>query len=70
MKFSKYKMIDRLTQNGLTGAITKDVMRTMDNLDGQEATQSCWKRRVFGESVLWVVGKDGHGEYVNEVDCE
>ena len=45
------------------------VLGIMDNLDGQEAVASCWHRVVYGEPVLYVVGKDGTGRYVNESDC-
>lgn len=69
MKFSKQKMIERLTAEGRADAITEGIITIMDNLDGQEATASCWKRQVYGEPVLYVYGKDGQGEYVNEADC-
>lgn len=69
-KFSKQKMIDRLTAEGLADQITPEILAIMDNLDGQEATAMCWQRQIFDEPVLWVVGKDGTGEYVNENDCE
>lgn len=69
-KFSKQRMIERLTKEGRAKAITEEVVRIMDNLDGQEASASCWRRQVYGEPVLYVVGKDGTGEYVNELDCE
>ena len=69
MKFSKDKMVARLTKAGLADQITPDVIKIMDNLNGQQATASCWLRVVHGEPVYWVVGKDGHGEYVNEADC-
>ena len=69
MKFSKKRMIQRLTREGKTDKITPDIETIMDNLDGQEATASCWNRQVYGEPVLYVIGKDGKGEYVNESDC-
>lgn len=69
MKFSKQMMIERLTAEGRADAITDGVIAIMDNLDGQEASASCWKRQVYGEPVLYVYGKDGQGEYVNEADC-
>ncbi len=69
MKFCKDRMIARLTEEGRAEAITDGILAIMDNLDGQEASASCWKRQVYGEPVLYVVGKDGNGEYVNEVDC-
>lgn len=69
MRFSKQKMIERLTEEGRADAITESIIAIMDNLDGQEATASCWKREVYGEPVLYVYGKDGNGEYVNEADC-
>lgn len=69
MRFSKQRMIDRVKKAGLGDRLTEDIIKTMDNLDGQEATASCWRRQVYGEPVLWVVGKDGTGEYVSEEDC-
>ena len=68
--FSKQKMIDRITSEGRTDMITDEVVSIMDNLDGQEAVSNCWNRQVYGDPVLWVVGKDGKGNYVNEDDCE
>ena len=70
MVFRKSKMIARLIEEGREDMITKDVEAIMDNLDGQKASESCWRRQVYDEPVLWVVGKDGKGEYVNERDCE
>ena len=69
MKFSKQMMVDRLTEEGMADRITDEIVAIMDNLDGQEAISSCWRRQVHGEPVYWVVGKDGKGEYVNELDC-
>lgn len=69
MKFSKQRMIDRLIKEGLTDKITGEIIAIMDNLDGQEANASCWRRQVLDEPVYYVTGKDGHGEYVNENDC-
>ena len=70
MKFSKQKMIDRVTKEGNAYLIDDNIIKIMDNLDGCEASTSCWRRQVHDEPVLWVVGKDGTGEYVNEDDCE
>lgn len=69
MKFSKQKMIDRLTKEGNADKITDEIVVIMNNLDGQTANASCWRRQVYGEPVYWVVGKDGNGEYVSEYDC-
>ena len=69
MKFSKQKMIERLTREGKADQIDDEIEAIMDNLDGQEASSSCWNRQVYGDPVLWVVGKNGHGDYVNEEDC-
>ena len=68
--FSKEKMVARLIAEGRTDSLTPDIEAIMDNLDGQEATEHCWNRQVYGSPVLWVIGKDGVGEYVNEQDCE
>ena len=70
MRFSKQKMIDRLTREGRADMIDKQALEIMDRLDGKEATTSCWQRQVYGEPVLWVDLGDGAGEYVNEFDCE
>lgn len=69
MKFKKQLMINRLTKEGRADAITPEVLAIMDNIDGCEAHESCWSRRVKGEPVLWVVGRDGVGIEVNEADC-
>ena len=70
MIFKKTKMVERLTKLGLTDKITPEIEAIMDNLDGQEAQASNWRRAVHGEPVFWVVGKNGEGDYVNEADCE
>lgn len=69
MVFKKERMIARLEKEGRTDQITDVIDKIMDNLDGQPATTSCWQRQVFGEPLLWVVGKDGIGQYVNKNDC-
>lgn len=69
MKFSKQKMIDRLTAAGKADVIDEFVMEIMDDLDGQEVSTACWQRRVMGLPVFWVIGKSGGGTYVNENDC-
>lgn len=69
MKFSKQKMIDRLTKEGNADKINDYIISIMDNLDGQTAEASCWRRTVNCENVYWVVGKNGSGEYVNGYDC-
>ena len=70
MKFSKDLMVARLTREGLADQITDEIEAIMDNLDGQEASASCWERQVNDKPVLWVVGKNGKGTYVNEADCK
>lgn len=70
MKFCKDRMIARLTEEGRADAITDENLAIMDNLDGQEVNTTCWRRTVYDEPVYWVWGKDGHGQYVNENDCE
>ena len=68
-KFSKARMIKRLTEAGKADMIDDDVKAIMDNLDGQEANRQCWSNTVYGEPVCWVIGKDGTGYYVHEDDC-
>lgn len=70
MRFSKVKMIERITREGKADMLTDDVMAIMDKLDGKSASTICWRRQVYGEPVLWVDLGDGEGEYVNERDCE
>ncbi len=69
MYFSKEKMIERITNEGRADMIDDQIIAIMDNLDGRWASPSCWRRQVYDEPVLWVVGKDGNGKYVNEDDC-
>ena len=69
MKFSKQKMIDRITKEGRADMLDDKALAIMDNLDGCDASSVNWERVVNDEPVLWVVGKDGTGEYVNEKDC-
>ena len=68
-KFSKQKMLDRIKQEGRMDLVDDTVKEMMDNLDGMEANPSCWQRVVHQEPVMWVVGRDGNGAYVNENDC-
>lgn len=67
--FSKQKMLDRIKEEGRLNMVDAEAEKMMDNLDGCEATTSCWRRVVHQEPVMWVVGKDGNGAYVNENDC-
>ena len=71
-KFKKQAMIDRLIREGRYDEITQEAFEIMDMLDGKEASESCWRRIVCGEPVLWVAidGVNGNGFYVNEADCE
>ena len=50
--------------------INDEVIRIMDNLDGQECTTASWHRQVYDEPVLSCKGKDGNYYDVNENDCE
>lgn len=68
LKFSKKKMIDRVTKAGKADMLTEDVIAIMDNLDGCPVDTNCWKRVVYGEPVYWCVGKNGKGDYVSEDD--
>lgn len=70
MVFKKQKMINRLKKEGLGDKITDEIIAIMDDLDGQEANENCWNRKVHGEPVYYVYGKSGNGQYVNENDCE
>ena len=70
MRFSKKKMIERLTEEGRADMITEKIIKIMDNLDCQEAHTNSWHRQVYGEPVLAVKGKDGSYFDVNESDCE
>ena len=71
MKFSKEKMIERVTREGRMEMIDENVVKIMDNLDGQVASDLAgrWVHHVIGKPVMWVIGKDGLGEYVLEEDC-
>ena len=68
LKFSKEKMIKRVTKDGKADLITPEMLAIMDNLDGCPVSTQCWRRTVYNEPVYWVVGKDGTGTYVNEKD--
>ncbi len=70
MKFSKEKMLARIKKEGRSDLIDTQTIEIIENLDGCEAVESNWRKVVMGEPLLWVVGKNGHGEYVNEKDCE
>lgn len=70
MKFSKQKMIERVTREGRADMINEDVLAIMDNLDGQETHENSWRRQIYDEPVLAVQGKDGRWFTVNEEDCE
>ena len=70
MKFYKSLMMERLEKEGRIDQVNEEIEGIMDNLDGCEASESCWARRVDGKPVLYVVGKDGNGNIVNESDCK
>lgn len=70
MIFSKKKMIERITREGRADMLDEQSLRIMDNLDGCEGNAQNWQNVVNDEPVLWVIGKDGKGEYVNIADCE
>lgn len=70
MRFSKQRMMARLKKEGRLDQVDSEAEAIMNNLDGQEATASCWERIVHNAPVYWVKGKDGKGYYVNENDCE
>lgn len=67
--FDKFRMIERLKLDGRAAEITPGIGAIMDNLHGQPASANNWRRTVYGEPVMWVVGKNGTGEYVAEKDC-
>ncbi len=70
MIFSKKKMIDRITKEGRADMLDEKSLAIMDNLDGCEGNPHNWQHVVNDAPVLWVIGKDGKGEYVNIADCE
>lgn len=72
MKFSKDKMINRLTQEGKADMIDDEIMAIMDSLDGQETLPAAatWSNRVKGEPVLGAYSKNGEFFEVNIADCE
>lgn len=69
MVFKKERMVARLEREGRADLIDDEIRQIMDDLDGQEASTSCWNRRVYDEPVVLVVGKSGKSHYVNENDC-
>lgn len=76
--YSAKRTIDRVLneQDPELSRIRRDVIRKpeivkiLEDLDGQDATPSCWRRQVQGEPVMYVVGRSGEGQYVSEDDCE
>lgn len=68
-RFSKELMIKRLEKEGLGSKINDEIIKIMDDLDGQEVSDYCWNRQVYNEPVYWCIGKSGEGQYVNELDC-
>lgn len=68
-RFSKELMLKRLEEQGMLDQVDDDIIKIMDDLDGQEVTESCWRRQVYDEPVYYCIGKSGEGNYVNENDC-
>ncbi len=76
--YSARKTIDRVMHepDPELSRIRRDVIRQpeiikiLDDLDGQPATASNWRRQVHGDPVMYVVGRSGEGRYVSEDDCE
>ena len=69
MKFSKDLMMKRLEKEGMLDQVDEEIIKIMDDLDGQQVSSNCWNRQVYDEPVYWCVGKSGEGQYVNELDC-
>lgn len=69
MKFSKEKMVARITKEGRADQLTDEILKILDDLDGQETISSNWRRVVRDEPVFLVIGRSGASMYVNENDC-
>ena len=69
MKFSKAKMIERLTNEGRASQIDTEVMHIMDKLDGKEAEKNHYKALIHDEEEYFV-RVDGVSYPVNKLDCE
>jgi|GEM_PF-2814799 len=70
MKFSKSKMIARLIKEGKRESITDEVLKIMDDLDGQEAVISKWDKMIYGRISLVCTGKSGTVQPVHSDDTE
>ena len=70
MVFRKSKRIKRLMDAGMEIIFNEETLRIMDNLDGCPASPFCMGVELLDEPVLYVIGKDGTGRYVNAFDCE
>ena len=72
LKFSKKKMLNRLTQQGDIALATNGVIDIMHDIDGQECVVTEWPNALRSRNGEFVscVGRSGHMYTVNKADCE
>lgn len=69
MVFKKDLFIEILKKNGMEDQITDEIIKEMDNLDGQPVTTASWDRQVNDMPVYSCLGKDGRWMPVHEDAC-
>lgn len=66
--FSKQKMIDRLTQEGLSDRIDDSILEIMNMLDGKEVSKNDFKALVLDE-LEYFIEHEGRCYPINPNDC-
>lgn len=49
--FSKKKMLDRVEKEGLSHLLSPDILALLDELNGKEVDNYCWRNYVMDENI-------------------
>ena len=71
MRFSKEKMLARLTKEGRMHMVEPEDLALMDKLDGKIGNDYNWESFVNGNNLVWIPADDEleEGAYVCRADC-
>ena len=68
--FRKYKMMERLTKEGLLSFVGPTEEKIMDDLDGKEVHLNQWQAQVHGVESYYATTDEGHQYPVHPDDVE
>lgn len=71
MRFSKGKMLARLTKEGRMHMVGPEELALMDKLDGKVGNDYNWESVTNGANLVWIPADDEleEGTYVSRLDC-